>query len=105
MGSMIAAGLVCIAMVSAMFSHTVLQHQRLRREIEVTWKQIDQLIEAKRHTETEAEVQHVNRKIDDVARFHNKTVEQANEYLDTMSGRLLRHMKGVRRLNTYERDS
>jgi hypothetical protein len=88
-----------------LYSHTVLQHQRLRREIEVTWKQIDQLIEAKRHTESEAEVQHVNRKIDDVARFHNRTVVQANEYLDTMSGRLLRHMKGVRRLNTYERDS
>ncbi|MBX3096687.1 MAG: hypothetical protein KF812_07480 [Fimbriimonadaceae bacterium] len=102
MGSMIAAMLVTLALASASVSHRIIQHQRLRREVAITWRQIDALIEQRQHTEAAQEVIAINHKISDVAQFHNQTVEKANECLDSLSGRLLRHIKGLRRLSPYE---
>lgn len=102
MGSMIAAMLVTLALASASVTNRVIQHQRLRREVAITWRQIDALLDQREHTDAAVEVIAINHKINDVAQFHNQTVSKANECLDSLSGHLLRHMKGLRRLSPYE---
>lgn len=74
---------------------------RWRREARITWQQIDRLIEQRNSAEDPVTIARVERKIDDVASFHNRTVRAANREMGTLSGRLVSHMRGLRKLSPY----
>ncbi|GAB4122460.1 MAG: hypothetical protein Fur0036_08150 [Fimbriimonadaceae bacterium] len=74
---------------------------RWRREARITWQQIDRLIEQRHSASDPVTLARVERKLDDVASFHNRTVCEANREMDTLSGRLVSHIRGLRKLSPY----
>ncbi|ARU42691.1 hypothetical protein CCB81_00405 [Armatimonadetes bacterium Uphvl-Ar2] len=100
MGVFLSAALL-ITLSLAGLHHAHHNIMRWRREARITWQQIDRLIEQRNTADDPITLAHVERKIDDVAQFHNRTVHAANREMGTLSGRLVSHMRGLRKLSPY----